>query len=432
MVGILLLLGFCLSLPGLSADPLGWTLSDALDAARASDPALERARITVVETLGERESGWNVLLPEVQVGTSLSRAMFDEGPSPWTSSLSATASLGLSPAVADGLRRRSLDYEIARITWLQRETALDRSVREAFYGVLLAEERLAIAERNATLAERQLEQARVLFEGGRASELDLLEARAAAVGRRPELLSRRQALASGRSRLKQLAGLAPDDELLLVGRIEIPDQSIATDLSPQLLQSFVLSESLDLEAARLNLSRRQLSASLVRRDSRNPRLSASYSYSPDFSPPFASSEWSDADSWQTGSLSFRLTMPLDPLVPRSEADNAVRAARLDAEREAISLRETETSILHRVAELTGSLAFAAERLSNLEEALEIARARYDTTLRIFDSGGVDLLDVENARASLEESEVELLQERYSIVVTIVELDALAGGALLSE
>lgn len=427
-----LALSFLITVPGLSAETVPWTLSEALDAARGSDPALEGARLTLVQTLGESQSAWNLFLPELQVGTSLSRSMFDQGVSPWTSSVNASASLGLSPGTADLLRRRSVDHKIARIAWLQRDVELRQAVRESFYRVLLAEERLSIALRNATLAAQQLEEVEVLFESGRASELDLLEARAAAVRRRPEVVSRRQALASEGSRLKELIGLAPDDELTLSGRIEIPEQSIGSGLGPEQVVSLVLSESLELGSARLDLERRELNESLVTRDSRRPRLSASYSYSPSFSPPFAPSEVGAGESWQTGSLSFRLTMPLDPLIPRSEGDNAIRAARFDAEREALRLRETETRVRRRAAELADTLAYAKERLSILEEALRISRTRYDRILTVFESGGVDLLDVENARGGLEESEVDLLQERFNIVAIILELDALAGGALLSE
>lgn len=427
-----LLLGLSVSVEGLRADALTWTLSEALEAARESDPALERARISLVQTLGESESGWNLFLPELQVGTSLNRSMFDQGPSPWTSSVSASASLGLSPGAAGRLRRRSLDHEIARVAWLQRDVDLRRAVREGFYQVLLAEQRLSIALRNATLGRQQLEQVEALFDEGRASELDLLEARASAIRGRPDVLSRRQALAVELLRLKEITGLSPDDELVLSGSIEVPQESIGSDLDPEKLNSLVLSESLEIEAARLDLSRRRTTESLATGDTRGPRLSASYSYSPSFSPPFASSELGDGESWQTGSLSLRLTMPLDPFIPRSQADNEIRAARFDTERELLRFQETETRVLRQVAELADALAFSRERLSLLEEALEIARARYERILSVFESGGVDLLDVENARGSLEDSEVDLLQERFNILTIILDLDALAGGALISE
>ena len=38
----------------------------------------------------------------------------------------------------------------------------------------------------------------------------------------------------------------------------------------------------------------------------------------------------------------------------------------------------------------------------------------------------------DTRADLEQAQLDLLQERYNIVMTLVELDALAGGAILSE
>lgn len=413
------------------ADTLLFTISDALEAARASDATLAQARLTVAQAAGEAESTWNLLLPDIEIGSSISRSMFAED-NPWSSSLSASASLGLAPGTVDRVRRRTIDAEIAREEWRLRDTVLKRSVHERFYGVLLAAERLAIAERSVELAEQQLSRVQSLFQTGRASELDLLDAEAAALTRRPEVLARRQALASEESQFKSIVGLPPDADVRLVGSIREPIVHVEIPEDPRTMESLVLSQSPRLRSARLSQERLEVSEALANHDNLYPRLSASYSYAPIFSPPFAASEWGASESWRTGSLSFRLTVPLDPLIPGSQGDNAVRAAQYDSARGALGLAESEADVASRTRELLNLLSLSQERLSILEQSLEISRARYAGTVNAFESGGVDLLAVENARQDLEASELALLQARYTIITTIAELDALAGGALLPE
>jgi outer membrane protein len=426
------LLSLCIALLApavLAAETYTWTLADAVAAARSHDPELRRRALDVVETRGEAESSWNLFLPDLELGGSISRSMFVEEPTePGSAGVNASASLGFSPAIDQRIRSRSLAHEAALLAERRADIDLVRRVRERFYTLLLTERRIGIARRNVTLAEEQLERVRALYERGRASELELLDARAAAVNRRPELLTRRQTLRSERAALKGLTGLATEDEIELRGRIEPP----RLELGVAEIEQTVLSASLDLRAAELAVEQSETFEAITRRTTRLPRVSASYGYAPRISPAFDGEGWSEPETWRTGSLSIRLTMPLDPLIPRSAGDNEIRGAGLDTERARIDLQEREAELRRSATRLVDELAFARERLGILEEALEIADARYEQTVAAYESGGVDLLDVENARADLEDAELDVLQERYNTVMTAVELDALAGGSILSE
>ena len=412
-----------------AAETYAWTLPEALAAARRHDPELQRRALDVLEARGEARSSWNLLLPSLELGSSLSRSMVDDGPeSPWSAGLSATASIGVSPALDQRFRSRSQAVDAARLEQRRALLAVTRGVRERFYTALLNERRVEIGRRNVELAEQQLEQVRSLYERGRASELDLLDARAAAIGRRPELLSRRQALASELAALKALTGLSPDDKVRPRGEIELP----AVDLEGDEIVQTVLANSLDLRVAELELEQRKTSRAITFRGTKLPRLSASYSYGPRFSPAFDGEVWNDPETWRTGSVSFRLTVPLDPLIPRSAGDNEVRAADREVDVARIDLEEQERELRRTASQITSRLSVSRQRLKILEEAAEIAVARYEATRSAYDSGGVGLLAVENARADREDARIDLLEERYSIVMTLVELDALAGGAILAE
>lgn len=419
-----------LALPAAAAaETHSFTLSEALDAAREADPAVRRAALDVARARGDAEARWNLLLPDLELGGTLSRASFEEEPlSPWSAGFSASASLGLSPALDRRMAARSQALEAAVIELQRAEVELARRVQERFYAVLLEQRRIAIAEQNVALAGQQLERVRARYEQGRASELELLEARAAAIGRRPELLSRRRSLFTERAALKDLIGLTPEDKLEVVGEIAVGEPELeAADIREALLAG-----SLERAADRLAVERAETTRAVTARDTFLPRLSASYGYSPRLSPAFEAGPWQDGETWRTGTLSLRVTLPLDPLIPGSAGDRSVESEELAVERARVTLSETEAGLRRDAADLAERLALSRERLGLLREALEIARARYEQTLLAYESGGVELLDVEDARTALEEAELDVLQERYTITMTLVELDALAGGTMFTE
>jgi outer membrane protein TolC len=326
------------------------------------------------------------------------------------------------------MEQRSIAYDAAVVDHMQADVSLVRRVREVFFTVLLSERRLAIARRNVELAEERLEQLRTLYEQGRASQLELLEARAAAINRKPELLSRRETLLTGQEELKQLTGLTAEDELRLDG--EITD--IELDLSDQEIRQTLFAESPELQRARLALTSAQVSRSLTSRETRLPRVSAGVSYSPGVTPAFDAEAWTSRETWRTGRFSLGLTVPLDPLVPGSRGDNNVEAAERAEVRAELSVEETEAELRRSAVEFARRLSFSREKLSLLEQSLEIARERYEQTVAAYESGGVELLDVEDAQTALEQAELELLQERYNLIMAVVELDARAGGAILDD
>lgn len=412
---------------GLSAET--YTLGRALQAAREADAVLEQASRSLAQARIEERSSWNLFLPELSAGVTVGRDVFTEGRrDPSQVALSAGASLGIGSAVDRRIESRTLTREAAVLELERRRVALEEEVKRRFYTVLLTERRISIAERNLTLAEQQLARVRARYESGRASELELLEARAAAINRRPVVLSRREELERERAALRELLGLKPDVPLTLDGEISVPE----VEMEAEAIRHALRAGAPELHAARLSLRRAENAQTVSFRDNKLPRLSASYSYSPSFSPAFEAASYRDAEPWQSGRVSVRLTVPLDPLVPRSQADNRVRAARTDVERARLQFEETVAGLEHLAAERAKQLDVARKRLLLREEAVEVARQRFEATRGAYDSGGVDLLDVEDARRALEEAELSLLEERYSILLTLVELDAAAGGGILSE
>ncbi|MFP4331033.1 MAG: TolC family protein [Alkalispirochaetaceae bacterium] len=429
----LLLLVIALSTAALTAQSRTRSLEEIYLRARELDPSIEAAELRVAQARLESQSRWNRYLPSVELGTSLSRRTTSDGPE-WSGSLSASAALALPRGAAEEGERLTVAEAAATVELRRLESELLREVREEYYALLLARERLRIAERNGELEAQRLEQVEVLFEQGRASELDLLETRSQALRRRPEIIGRREALLLERNGLEARLRLEPGDELILEGAEELSTltEALAAGRYEPPGVERVLAGSHRIEAQELEVRRARAQEGVTVAERNLPGVSASYSYSPSVSPPFDGEGWGSGATWETGTLSFRLTLPVTPFVPGSRESNAVIAASREVEGREIELAEAEREVRLKVEELGALLNFSLEKIEVLEEAVEMARTLYEESQEIYESGGVELLDVENAQAELEQAELDLLQERYNTVVRLAELEALAGRRSIRE
>jgi len=410
----------------LPAQELTWNLGDVLRAGIDNNLGLKQEHLSVAEARGKMEDAWNKFLPQLDAGTSLSRT---GGPdSRWSASLSATASLRLSSSVRLEIEQLQNAYESSLASYASSVADLEKTLKETYFSVLLTERRIEIARSNLDLAEQQYAQIRLRFQNGRASELDMLSARVAAAKRKPELLTLQQNKESSLSKLKDLTGLAPDAALQLEGRIDPPEFS----LNPESLVSEGVSNSQEIRSQELQLEGAKRDKRISLRTNKVPTFSLSYSYSPSVSPPFDGSLWTAPSTWQGGSLTFRLSIPLDPLVPHSQADNAVRSNDYRIEKAQLGLQETRRSVQSQVMDITRRMQLSQQKLEVLRLAVEAASARYRQTVSAYETGGRQLLDVENAQTEMQQAQLDVANEMYNYIVAIIELETITGKSFLLE
>ena len=414
-------------LPG-GAESFTLGLQDALEAAVRVSPGLQQERISVAEAEARLEHAWNLFLPELDAGASLSRRTGVEEGSPWSSSLSASASLRLASSLKPQIERYGTEARLSRAVYEAARLDLGQDVREAFYSLLLNDRRIGIARRNTEIAEQRFQQVQQLFDAGRASRLELLTARLSLVSRQPELLSLQQNRAVLEARLKVLVGLDPEDELVLRGELRTPD----VELDVQDFFRYAAEHSPRIRVLRLRLASLELSRSVTARDTRVPSLSMSYSLSPSVSPPFDPGTWSARETWDTGTLSLRLSIPLDPYIPGSRGDRAIREFDYDFERTALEIEESLRSLQSQIAVLVRRLGLSESKLEVYRLAAEIAEERYEQINAIYQAGGRQLLDVDDALTEMEEAQLDLINEMNNYLQILIELESLTGRSILPE
>ncbi len=411
----------------LAAEQVVLRVPDAVSRAVESSAELRQKQLAVSDAQVRLTSAWNLFLPGIDAGVSLSRS-FDGRPSPWRAGLNAGASLKLSAGARTQIDLLATQYRTSLIAYEISRQQLERTVKETVYAILLNDRRRSIAGSNLTLARKQYLQVQEQYQSGRASELDLLSARLSYTRRRPEADTLEQNRNLLVSKLSELVGLTAADTVSVVGSFVLP----AVPINGESMATAVIDGSVELQELELQVTVAEQNRSIVSINTRVPTLSVSFAYSPTVSPPLAGAPWQDPSTWRTGTLSFNLDVPIDPFVPHSAGDNTVRTAGMAIEKARLALDDRVRTMRIQVLSLIQRFELSKRKLDVLRAAEELASLRFRRTADVYQSGGKQLLDVENAQNDMQQAQLDVVSEMYSAMLMLTELESLTGRKLISE
>ena len=218
-----LVAGACLAAIPAAAEPLRWSLSDALNQAFAHSPALAGARAALEE----------VEARQVVAGTYPHNPVLSIEWADRSGPLSSSRDRGLELAQElelAGQRGKRLavageDLAAAAADWRVDQQRLAFRVETAFVHALHAREVLRVAQADAQLAVEVLDYSERRLERGAATQIELNLARASAGRARRGVEKAFAAYRASRGRLAELAGLAPSAEPEPLGELTPPKRA---------------------------------------------------------------------------------------------------------------------------------------------------------------------------------------------------------------
>ncbi|MCY3743067.1 MAG: TolC family protein [Candidatus Poribacteria bacterium] len=157
--------------------------------------------------------------------------------------LQATVSL-TQPVFAWG--RYYYGYQAAKLNYqaVQRdvETAYNQlrlDVSEVFYGVLIAQEFVRVAQQSVTLVEKQLGIAEAALRAGAATDFDVLRAKVQLANARSQLVRAENAIITAKNAYKTVLNIPLAEDVSVEGTLEIPEkhQIPALDLNALIQQA---------------------------------------------------------------------------------------------------------------------------------------------------------------------------------------------------
>ncbi len=403
-----------------------WSLADASARAVERNLTLKQRQIDTAARREAFESSWNLYVPGIEASVALKR--IESADPPWALWGGIEVVLGLDRTLADQVARSRQSWEAGVIAYDQARLQLMRDLEKTFYQVLLVEQRIRLAEQNAQLAALQYERTVKLYDAGQASDLDLLAARVGRENTLPELLSLRNSLESLRTQLKQLTGLAAEDELALTGEIGLPK----ADLDRTRLLQEAQASSPSVRKLRADLEALVIGRRISARQSRTPSLSLGYSWAPRVVGPIADTIGDPASYRDRGTLTLGVTAPLDPLIPHSKDDQRIRGLDAGIEQARVILDQALYTSRLEVANFLNQLAGIEQTLRARELAERQAQEVYTQTLTAYDKGQRELLDVQDAQARLQEARLAILNEKYNYIAALADLEFAVGTRLIKE
>ena len=303
----------------------------------------------------------------------------------WSSRFSGQWSLFDGLQSWNGIKRANFAQQASDQQLERADQELVFQVVQAYYGVLLAQKQLEVAQDGVKTSEATEASSRARVDSGLAVQSDLLSAQVATASRKQELIRAQNGLALARTQLALALGMPSDTEY--EPQQNLQDRSLTT-AQVQELETEALGKRPDLKRLDLGYEAQSKSVTMAK-GAFAPRLNVFGSWETDSPSP----GWNGGSNWVAGAeLQFDL-FDGDSKRARLAREKATRdriAAMRDAARDGVRLEVRKAYYDYDSARQQVEVARTA--VTQADESLRINRNRYDGGLTTIS----DLLRVEEA------------------------------------
>lgn len=312
-------------------------------------------------------------------------------------------------------------YKQAKYNLQSTEEALRQSkhvtvfnTKRAFYGYLLAEEFVKVAEEAVEVTEKHFKNVKSLYKVGIASKFDLLRSEVQVANLKPQLIKARNNLKIAELSLKTLLGLDLSKSVKIKG--DLAYEAFEPDLESCLTRALLNRP----EISRLRYQKQMAGEALkLARAVNLPTLALAGTYN----------FWADKlnfrkDIWQSYyAVNLVLTVPLFNGFTTSARVAQSKAMIKEIDLNQKGLRdmvkfEVRQAIL-RIKEAKESLLSQEKNVEQAQESLRIAELN-------FSEGLATTLDVSSVQAALSQAKTNYSQALYDYVISLAELDRAMG------
>ena len=396
------------------------TVDEAVERAVRENLNLRREALTLAQQEREAESAWNRFYPSIDATGTLSRQNNPPPTSsdPWSAAAGISSSLTLSAPLLQEGRRTANRYAQGLLTYERARQTLRRDVQKAFFSLLVRERNIELKRENVETARIRFERSMVEYESGRVSRFSMLSNQVAYERQIPELANLEDAYREELAGFALLLGYPRGTVVRPAGDISV---SIPTLDSEALIARFVAGRP-DVRQAELQRAADQL-ARAVEQNRLAPSLTMSYSVTQSNQAPFTAPWFDGEDRWNLGGqLQFQVRVPLSPHLPSSSSRVTRANQDVEIEKRTIALSQVIAAAETEIEQLVRRIQRGVATLDvvRLNEAL--ARTAFELAEVEFDRGLIDSLELRNAQLSLEQTQIDVLEEEFRIASALIDLE----------
>ena len=427
-VFLLILLTFSLTaVKTLAQDPVRITLDQALEIAMAESNTIRIADMTVQKSGYAQRGSYASLYPNVNVSSSYQRTLLkqvmvmDMGGQTMEikvgrdNNITATASASMplvNASLWESLKLSALDVELAVEQARSSKVSMVSQVKQAFYGVLLAKESLAVMTQVYENAQANYEKTLQRAQVGKASELEKLRAQVNVMNAEPNVSSAQNAVMLATWQLKAVMGLNLDTEIEVVGELG--------DYTQLLLTPYVSEEDLGNNSSmiQLDIQNRMLESNLrMQRRQYLPTLAASINYN-------YSAMGDDELRWfpsSNAALSLNI-----PIFDGFQKHYNIQQALINRDILEVQRQDTERQLRIAIRNYNDRIALCVQNYTAASSTVEIAQRSYDISAVMYEMGSATLVELNDAQLALEQAQLTQAQAIYEYMVARAALDEIIG------
>ncbi|MDR1507104.1 MAG: TolC family protein [Treponema sp.] len=389
------------------------TLEEAVELALKASVDIKKNAVELGLAKTNADNLWAQLFPSINLTAGMNynipllRAAPGGNPA---YSASAGLSLYFNAGLPHAMKNITLAYQQKLLTAEDARRLLSLNVAKDFYSLVALEQNLLVFENAKILAEEQMERDTAAWRSGYKGELEYLQGRLSA---ERAALDYEKALAGYRDALAEFcAALGLDNTAIrLSGTVEtgriVPD--------PEKLAGEYAARRPDIAAKRHEVERAAAEEKQKRLSAKAPSLTLSANWG---------AAAADNFSWEGDrslGASIRLSIPVNPWIPRTLENQALQAASAAVETASLDFEDSLEKARREIHRLCANLEtlWNERRLSRLQ--LEIARRSYELSEEAYRSGTMSFVDFEIIRSRYTEARQGLLSGELDYRLLVLEL-----------
>lgn len=408
-------------------EPLRLTLDQALEIALSESNTIKIADMTVEKSGYAQKGSYASLYPNVNLTGSYQRTLLkqvmvmDMGGQPMeikvgrdnNISASASASMPLVNAqLWESLKLSALDVEMAVEQARSSKMSMISQVKQAFYGVLLAKESLAVMTQVYENARANYEKTMQRYQVGKASEVEKLRAQVNVMNAGPNVSSCENAVLLATWQLKAVMGLDLAIDIETVGDIK--------DYTNELLTPYGREDDISNNSSllQLDIQDRMLESTLrMQKKQYLPTLSANINYN-------YSAMGDDKLSWfpsSTAAVSLNI-----PVFDGFQKHFNIKQSKIAKDMLSVQREDVERQIRIAIRNYNDKIALCVKNYIAANATVEIAQKSYQISEKMYEVGKATLVELNDAQLALQQAQLTQAQAVYDFLVAKAALDELIG------
>ncbi len=409
------------------------TLDKAIELALSDNPTMKVAEQDIQLKEISKTEAWQNLLPSVTLdgaiqynikvasmkmeamGVTQEIKMGKDGSNTWNGALQVAIPL-YAPAVYKAMNLSESDLQLAIEKSRGSKLDLINQVTKAYYQLMLAQDSYEVLNENYNLAVANYDIVNKMYEQGRVSEYDKINAEVQKNNAWPSVVSGKNGVELAQLQLKVLMGITADVKFVIADNLKNYEEEMANALKAEIdLSNNSSLKQIDMQSELLLKQRKMLQTSF------QPTLALVGSYQ---CQSISNTNWNIGKYNWSNAASVTLSLS----IPLYKASNftSLKTNKIQQQQLAETRINTERMLGMQAQSYVDNMTASAEQLQSNKAAVELAEKGLEISQKRYDVGKVTILELTNSQVSLTNTRLSYNNTIYDYLVAKSDLNKVLG------